>query len=156
MKFSLKVHVWGCFSEQGFGHICCFPHDLNSEFLVSHIYRNALLPSARHHFARSSWFLLGDNDPKHRSNYTSTWRSAHRIVTLPWPSMSSDMNPIESLWSILKKKVTYRRPHTIKDLIKAINKEWNNLPNELALRLSNSMKSRIEALIDASGDYTMY
>ena len=156
MKFSLKVNVWGCFSEQGFGRICCFTPDLNSEFLCNHIYRNALLPSARHHFARSPWFLLENNDPEHRSNYTSTWKSAHRIVTLPWPSMSPNVNPIENFWSILKTKIAYRRPHTIKDLIKAINKEWNNFPKELALRLINSTKNRIEALIDASGDCTMY
>ena len=105
---------------------------------------------------RLPWFLLEDNDSKHHSNYTSAWKSAHRIVTLPWPSMSLDMNPIEIFWSILKTKIAYRRAHTIKDLIKAINKEWNNLPNELALKLSSSMKNRIEALIDASGDYTMY
>ena len=153
VKFSLKVNVWGCFSEQGFGRICCFTRDLNSEFLRNHIYHNVLLPSARHHFAGSPWFLLEDNDPKHRSNYAPTWKSAHRIVTLPWPSMSPDMNPIGNLWSILKTKVAYRRPHTIKDLIKAINKESNKLPKELALRLINCMKNRIEALIDASGDY---
>ena len=53
VKFSLKVNVWDCFSEQGFGSIFSFTRDLNSEFLCNHIYRNALLPSARHHFARS-------------------------------------------------------------------------------------------------------
>ena len=156
MKFSLKVNVRGCFSEQGFWRICCFTHDLKSEFLCNHIYRNVLLSSARHHFARSPWFLLEDNDPKHGSNYTSAWKSAHRIVILPWPLMNSDMNAIENLWPILKTKGAYRRPHMIKDLIKAINREWNNLPKELALRLINSMKNRIEALIDVSGDYTMY
>ena len=67
MKFSLKVNVWSCFSEQGFGRTCCFTRDLNSEFLCSHIYRNVLLPSARHRFACSPWFLLERNDPKHRS-----------------------------------------------------------------------------------------
>ena len=66
------------------------------------------------------------------------------------------MNPIENFWSILKTKVAYRRPHTIKNLIKAINKQWNNLPKELALKLINSTKNRIEALIDAFADYTMY
>ena len=98
VKFSLKVNVWGCFSEQGFERICCFTHDPNSEFLCNHIYRNALLPSVRHHSARSPWFLLEDNGPKHRSpNHTSTWKSAHLIVTLPCPSMSRDMNSIENL-----------------------------------------------------------
>ena len=58
VKFSLKVNVWGCFSEQRFGRICCFIHGLNSEFFCNHIYRNALFPSARHHFARSPWFLV--------------------------------------------------------------------------------------------------
>ena len=66
------------------------------------------------------------------------------------------MDLVENLWSILKTKIAYRRSHPTKDLIKAINKEWNNLPNELGLRLINSTKNRIEALIDASGDYTVY
>ena len=114
-KFSLKANVCGCLSEHGFGSIFCFIRDLNIEFLCNHIYRNALLLSARHHFACSPWFLLEDNEPKRRSNYISTWKSAHRIVTLPWLSMSPDMNPIENLWSILKTKVAYRRPHTLKD-----------------------------------------
>ena len=45
VKFSLKVNVWGCFSQQGSGSIFCFTRDLNSEFPCNHIYRNALLPS---------------------------------------------------------------------------------------------------------------
>ena len=71
VKFSLKVNVWDCFSEQGFESIFCFTCDLNSGFLCNHIFLNALLPSAQHHFARSPWFLLEHNDPKHHSNYTS-------------------------------------------------------------------------------------
>ena len=157
MKFSLKVNAWDRFSEQGFGRTCCFAHDLDSAFLCNRIYRNALLPSSRYHFARSPWLLLEDNDAKHRSsNHTSSWKSAHRIVVLPWSSASPDMNPIENLCSILKTKVAYRRPYAIKDLIKAINEEWNRLPNELALKLSSSIKNRIEALINASNDYIMY
>ena len=32
VRFSLKINVWGCISEQEFGCSCCFTHDLNSEF----------------------------------------------------------------------------------------------------------------------------
>ena len=84
VKFSLKVNVWGCFSEQGFGRVCWFIHDVNSKFLCNHIYRNALLPSARHHFARAPWFLLEDNDPKNRPNYNLGLEklSSHRHITM--------------------------------------------------------------------------
>ena len=70
--------LWVTFLNKDSDAICCITHDLNSEFLCNHIYRNALLSSARHHFARSLWFLLEDNGPKHRSNYTSAWKSAHQ------------------------------------------------------------------------------
>jgi hypothetical protein len=97
---SLKVNVWECLSEHGFGRIYCFTNNLNSEFLCNHIYRDALIPSARQHFGGLPWLLLEDNDPKHRSKYTSDWKIAHHITTLPWASMGPDMNPVENLWAI--------------------------------------------------------
>lgn len=156
VKYPLKVNVWGCLSEKGFGRVFCFKENLNSEFLCHNVYRKALLPSARQNFGQSQWFLLEDNDPKHRSNYSRTWKSDHEIVTLSWPSLSPDMNPTENVWSLLKVKVTQRRPRTLEDLVAAIQNEWNELPRELAYNLMNSMERRVQSLIDSSGDYTLY
>jgi transposase len=103
------------------------------------------LPSARRHFGQSRWFLLEDNDPKHRSNYSRTWKSDHQIVTLPWPSLSPDINPVENLWSLLKVKVAQRRPKTLEDLVNAIKNEWNELPSELAYNIMNSMENRVQS-----------
>ncbi|CAF3107265.1 unnamed protein product [Rotaria sp. Silwood2] len=156
IKYPVKVNVWGCLSSKGFGRVFCFQNNLNSEFLCQKIYRKALLPSAHKHFGESQWFLLEDNDPKHRSNYTKNWNSTRQIVTLPWSSLSPDLHPIENLWSLLKVKIAQRRPTTHRDLITAINNEWKKLPNELAFNLVNSMKSRIQAVTASSGDYTLY
>jgi len=90
------------------------------------------------------------------SNYSRTWKSNHAIVTLAWPSLSPNMNPIENLWSLLKKKVTQRRPKTLEDLLNVITNEWNELPNELAYNFINSMERRIQSLIDSSSDYTNF
>jgi transposase len=156
VKYPLKINVWGCLSKKGFGRVFWFKNNLNSEFLCHKIYRNALLPSARQHFGQSQWVLLEDNDLKHRSNYSRTWKSDHQIVTLSWPSHSPDVNPIENLWALLKVKVAQRRPKTLEDLVNAIQNEWNELPSELAYNLMNSMESRVQSLIDSSGDYTLY
>lgn len=122
----------------------------------ANIYRKALLPSARQYFDQSQWFLLEDNDPIHRSNYSRTWKSDHEIVTLCLPSLSPDMNPIENLWPLLKEKVAQWWSKTLEDLVNAIINEWNELPNELAYNLINSMERRVQSLIDSSGDYTLY
>jgi transposase len=99
--------------------------------------------------------LARDNDPKHRSNYSRTWKSDHQIVTLPWPSLSPDINPVENLWSFLKVKVAQRRPKTLEDLVNAIKNEWNELPSELAYNLMNSMENRVQSVIDSGGDYIL-
>ena len=68
VKHSMKVHVYGCFSEKGFGKIHCFTNNLNGELLCS-IYKHTLVPSAITFFGKgkNKWILQEDNDPKHRS-----------------------------------------------------------------------------------------
>ncbi|CAF4772627.1 unnamed protein product, partial [Rotaria sp. Silwood2] len=129
----------------------------NSRFLCNEIYKNALLPTVRIHFGRRrDWVLVEDNDPKHRSNISIEWKQQHHVTTLPWPSHSPDANPIENLWSLLKIKIASRKPKTIKDLKRAIYKEWNDLPTDLAPKLGWSMKNRVDDLIQSSGEYILY
>ncbi|CAF2863177.1 unnamed protein product [Rotaria sp. Silwood2] len=157
VKYPLKINIWGCLSASGFGKIVCFQHNLNSKLLCNEIYRNALLPTARVHFGRlHDWVLVEDSDPKHKSNISTAWKQDHHIKTLPWPSLSPDVNPIENLWSLLKIKISNRKPKTIKDLKRAIYKEWNDLPKELASKLVWSMKNRVEELIQSRGEYILY
>jgi len=103
VKHPAKVHVWGCFSAQGFGEIICFERNLDAEFMCN-IYKRGLLPSAAKLFGEGNkdWMLQEDNDPKHRSKLAKGWKTENNIIELPWPSMSPDQNPIENVWSIMK------------------------------------------------------
>jgi hypothetical protein len=94
VKYSIKINAWGCLSSGGFGRIICFKENMTSTVLCDKIYTNALLPSASKLFAQNEvWLLLEDNDPKHRSKYSVGWKEDHGIETLPWSSLSPDMNP---------------------------------------------------------------
>jgi hypothetical protein len=53
VKHSAKVHVYGCFSEKGFGKIYCFTNNLNAELLCT-IYKTTLVPSAITFFGKGN------------------------------------------------------------------------------------------------------
>jgi len=45
---------------------------------------------------------------------------------------------------------------TYRSLVLAIKREWNMLPMELALRLTQSMKTRVSELVTNQGGFIMY
>ena len=53
IKHSAKVHVYGCFSEEGFGNIYCFTENLKTELLCT-VYKTTLLSSARKFFGKDN------------------------------------------------------------------------------------------------------
>ena len=51
-----------------------------------------------------------DNDPKHTSKVVTKWLKDNKVKVLEWPSQRPALNPIEDLWTELKKRVLARRP----------------------------------------------
>ena len=157
VKHSIKVHVYGCFSEEGFGNIYCFTENLNAELLCT-IYKIALLPSAKNFFGQDdhSWLLQEDNDPKHTSEKAERWRDEHHVNRISWPAQSPDLNPMENVWAVLKANISNYKPTSVKHLIKIIKKEWKSLDNVFAKNLIVSMKNRIALLLSNNGDHIYY
>lgn len=155
VKHPVKVHVWGCFSEKGFGKLHVFTDNLNS-VKMNLIYKKALLPTAKNWYKKKSdnWILQEDNDPKHRSKACRLWKDQNGVVTLDWPSQSPDANPIENVWAQMKMKLGKNRPHNLKQLVRWIHKIWRSFSEEYAQNLVQSMPRRCQAIIDAEGDWT--
>jgi len=95
-----------------------------------------------------------DNDPKHTSKMAKTWFQDNGIETLLCPAQSPDLNPIEHLWSHLKRQLAeYEVPPG------GITGLWERVEEIDVLTCQNlvdSMPRRIEALIKAKGAYTKY
>lgn len=157
VKHSAKVHVYGCFSEEGFGNIYCFTDNLDGELLCI-IYKTTLLLSARKFFGDHdhSWKLQEDNDPKHMSKKAQKWRKENNINRISWPSQSPDLNPMENVWAVLKANVGNHKPTSVTDLIRIIKMEWKKLDKTFAKNLVISMKNRISEVISNEGDHILY
>ncbi len=75
---------------------------------------------------------------------------------MEWPSNSPDINPIENLWSIIKRRIEKRKPRNIKELETFIIEEWNKIDSQIIMNLVNSMDSRLKAVIEAKGERINY
>ena len=70
-----------------------------------------------------------------------------------WPSNSPDLNPIENVWPILKRQVRARRDeiHSKQDLIRILLEEWEKVPIESINNICDSIKERVQKVIQAKG-----
>ena len=87
------------------------------------------------------------------------------IPVVEWPPYSPDMNPIEHVWTHLKKMVLDTHPELIhmgdsEEAIEALEstliEAWQALPDTLFASLIESMLQRVAALIVAEGWHTKY
>jgi len=113
-----------------------------------------LVPSARELYPEGC-YLQRDNSKVHRANNITNYlnsRGAEIILdSIPWPSYSPDLNPIENLWAILKANIKKRLPKTLEELKDIIMEEWDNLNDDYVRNLCFSIHNRIEMCIKNKG-----
>ena len=102
------------------------------------------------------WRLQQDNDPKHKSRLAQQLLSSEVPEVIDWPSNSPDANPVENLWSIMKRRVEKRKPTNLVELNKFLHEEWVNIDVVVLNHSIDSMKSRCLELIKSKGERINY
>ena len=83
-----------------------------------------MLPAADQLYGDADFTFQQDLAPAHSAKTTSTWFKDHGIRVLDWPANSPDLNPIENLWRIVKRKMQYARPNNAEELKTTIRATW--------------------------------
>lgn len=102
--------------------------------------------------------VMEDNAPVHTCRVAKEFRVSHGMETLPHPAQSPDMNPIEHVWGMLKKRVNARGkiPENVEELGKVLMEEWDKISLNKINSLIDSMSNRVQELIDSEGLSTRF
>jgi hypothetical protein len=102
-------------------------------------------------FVRDSKFQQ-DNARPHTALATRNFFQTHTIAVPYWPSLSPDINPIENVWGIMKRKVRLMKPTSMEALRFAITVAWNDtVTPHLCRKLYASMPTRLVNIIRRRG-----
>src|SRR5215469_13237188 len=155
MKNPTKVMVWGCFSSYGRGTLHFVPQGqtVNAERYEAMLQEKLQLTMGIH----GCRIFQQDLAPAHTARLVSSWLRDNNIQLLEWPGNSPDLNPIENLWIILKRRVARRAPSNMKDLMYWLRCIWcQEITPELCKKLVHSMPRRIKTVISCKGASTKY
>ncbi len=108
-----------------------------------------MLPSADKLHGDADFIFQQDLAPAHTAKGTKSWFNDHGVTVLDWPANSPDLNPIENLWGIVKRKMRDTRPNNADDLKATVKETWASIPPQQCHKLITSMPRRIEAVIKA-------
>ena len=98
--------MWGWISAYGPGELTLIEGSLNGKQYVE-IMEDIMVPTVRAMvFPKPQKILfMQDNCPAHKCKYAMKWFENQKDITLiNWPPKSPDLNPIETVWALMKKK----------------------------------------------------
>ncbi len=115
VKFPHSVMSWGAMSSAGVGPPCFLKFTVNAA-IYQEILEHFMLPSADKLYGDADFIFQQDLAPAHTAKGTKSWFNDHGVTVLDWPANSPDLNSIENLWSIVKRKMRDTRPNNADDL----------------------------------------
>ena len=157
VKFPTKIMVWGAISVHGTSRLHIVEGNMNQVKYIE-VLKGRLLPQIREWYGQESWIFQQDSAPCHTGKSVKAWFAQNGVQVLPWPGNSPDMNPIETLWAVLKNEIHTEPITTKQDLICRLIKVWFHSPKiqEMCKTLINDMPIRVKALLTAKGGQTKY
>ena len=138
-RYSPKIYIWSGISTRGAIPVHVFKENFNS-IAYCNVINECLIETADHLYP-DGWKLQEDNSSIHKSKFSMSYKEERAIKCHDWPSCSPDLNPIENLWAVLKKRVQNRVPKTLEEIKNYVNIEWETFDPDFIMNFTKSAQA---------------
>ncbi|KAI3661947.1 hypothetical protein MP638_005988 [Amoeboaphelidium occidentale] len=149
-----KVTFCGAFTKYGVGPLIPVEGTVDKDKYID-LLDNYLVSEMKHlkQEHRQGFVFMQDNARPHTVKKTLAFLRKEKIKILEWPTQSPDLNPIENLWAIIKRRLY--SDHTMftpkHALIDSVLHEWNNIEDSVCEHLADSMPKRAKEAFKTHG-----
>ncbi len=109
VKCPQSVMIWGAMSSAGVGPLCFLKTNVTAP-VYQEILEHFMLPSDDQLFKDTDFIFQQDFQQAHTAKSTKNVLHDHGVGVLDWPANSPNLNPIENIWDIVKRKLRNKRP----------------------------------------------
>ena len=155
VKHPDSVMVWGAFGYHGAGKLIVLPKNLTVnkdrylELLADHLEDCFTVCQSE--------IFQQDGAPAHTAKLIREWFEWVGVDYIrDWPGNSPDLNPIENLWGLIKRRLRGRDTSTVPKLVKEIEDIWEHFEPSLLQNLALSVPLRLKSCVKRKGHPTKY
>ena len=154
VKHPAKKMFGGCFSFKGVGSLFPVQGMMKSDQYIE-VIQQRVIPDMQKAFSNGNGIFQQDLAPCHSSKKVKKIFFDHSISVLDWPGNSPDLNPIENLWAIMKRRVKEHDCTTMTKLIEATVSVWyrDQEIKNMCEKLVISMPERIRQVTKSKGGH---
>ena len=147
--------LWGCFAAGWTGALPKINGIMRKENYVV-ILKQHIKTSVRKLKLGCKWVCQMDNDHKHTYIVVAKWLKDNKVKVLERPEQNPDLNPIDNLWTELKKCVRARRPTNLTQLHQLCQEERAKIYPTYRVKLMEGYPKLLTQVKQFKGNATKY
>ncbi|KAK4521097.1 uncharacterized protein ATC70_013041 [Mucor velutinosus] len=158
-----SIMFWSAITYAGVGWMCKINGNMDKalykETLQDELEQTIAFSVEKLGFSREQVIFQQDNDPKHTSNLVKEYLQKQPYQVMEWPPQSPDLNPIENMWALLKRRLNEYETATkgMNELYERVTEIWyDQMKPEECQKVRESMPRRIAAVLKVKGKWTKY